>query len=271
MDIKTITAFRADPERSAQRKEALKELYARWFAGDTCRHFAACSAKMRSECSCFWEKNDFSARVGDYYDLYYNEMPIRILMIGKEGLSVQSQVRPPARLMEKMNRHYSVTFRTLKKMLNYWPREKSHDAVLQTYALTNMYSCAFKTKQGQTTGIPNSDLQKVNCAALRREEIRILEPTIVVIQNGSLKADCLFDDTCNLLPRPHGAVAYSAAFGCHILETAHPSCRSYPWVRDLDDCIDFLRKTGALPPIEISTTEILDELTQSLPRHRSHY
>ena len=116
---------------------------------------------------------------------------------------------------------------------------------LVMFTLSNTYSCAFRRYEGQTKGIKNTDIQKNNCSELRKKEIEILEPTLIVIQYDYLKAIDLFEDAVNCC----GKIFYSEKSNCYIVESSHPSCRRHPWKPDLDNSIAFLKRIDIVPAV----------------------
>lgn len=243
----------SDISKTKKRKAELLNLYQKWYENDTCKYFEeCCQGRVPQE---FWTCFDYSARIGDNYYLFFDGMPVRILVIGKEP-KAQKPLRftnRPERWWPDINRHYLVTFNMLKNMLSYYPTKNAvvTDAVLTMFTLSNLYSCSFRKYDGQFNGIPNTTQQMSNCLLLRKKELKILEPTIVIIQNDNIKASWLFDDAVLKFMRLHGNVYYSEKdFPCYIVETSHPCCRSHPWKSDLNDCIDYLKEISALPQID---------------------
>ena len=235
----------ADTESTDNRRQRLNNLYNRLYCDGKCKNAKECENSIHMRSCENWIKNDWSAKIGDNYDLTINEKPVRILIIGKEGKSFSDCLTKPSRWWAEINRHYKLTYNLLKDIFSYWPKNDADDIVLTMFALTNTYSCAFRRYKDQTKGIKNSEIQRRNCSEIRREEIKILEPTLIVIQYDYLTATDLCNDAANCC----GKVYYSKEFNCYIIESSHPSCRKHPWKKDLDESISYLKNNGVLPAV----------------------
>lgn len=237
----------ADAERTENRRQRLRILYNSLYCDGKCKYAEECedSVPMRSREN--WIKNDWSAKIGDHYDLTINDKPVRILIIGKEGKSFSDCLTKPSRWWADMNRHYKMTYNLLKNVFSYWPTKDADDIILTMFTLSNAYSCAFRRHKDQTTGIKNTEIQRKNCSEIRKKEIEILEPTLIIIQYDYLTAG----DLCSDATRLFGKVYYSEESNCYIVESSHPSCRKHPWKKDLDESISYLKRIGVLPAVAV--------------------
>lgn len=201
-----------DNETTVKRKVKLQELYNDYYYGNKCNYFDSCSASLRTKSSEHWAVNDWSARVGKNYDLTINGKKVRILIIGKESKNFLEKLSEPSGWWPEINRHYSITYQTLKDMFSYYPKN-NNNPVLTMFTLTNVQRCAFRKYKDQTSGIPNTKEQTINCTKITQEEIKILEPTVILIQFDELSAYDLFCD----IERCEGKVYYSKKAKCYIL------------------------------------------------------
>lgn len=235
-------------KRTIERRIQLEQLYKENFYNGKCKYAQLCEESIRMKSHDNWIVNDWSARIGDNYDLTINGIPVRVLIIGKEGKSFSDRITKPSRWWPDINRHYKSTYRLLKDIFSYYPASDADDIVLTMFAQSNTYSCAYRKYKDQTTGIKNTDIQKKSCCEIRKREIKILEPTVIVIQYDNLRANDLFADAINCC----GKVYYSANAKCYIIESSHPSCRRHPWKKELDNSIDYLKRKGIIPNVSIS-------------------
>ena len=241
-----FTNLLVNTSKTETRKAELLNLYRNLYCNGGCRSFIECAESINMKCHDNWDTFDWSARVGINYDLTIDGVDVRILIIGKEAKELKNQLNDPSQWWPGIKRHYQVTYNTLKQLFNYYPADDSNNHILSMYALTNVYSCAFRSKPDQTTGIKNSPIQKNNCLLIRKKEIEILEPTVILIQYDYLNALDLFDDAvvcCN-------KVFYSPKQNCHIIESSHPCCRRHPWRQDLNESINYIKANGIIPDLK---------------------
>ena len=269
----------SNPAQTQARKEKLEVMYAEFYNGKLgqCRFYEDCACGLVNENPNGY-RFSYAALVGSHYDLSLtaNNKNIRILFVGKEGRSGNSKLDTPVRLSDfslekKVNLHYRETYKMLCEMLGYnWKNGKCKDkfkflnkpdANLACYALTNLYRCAFKKNDDDVRNIPNSDAQKERCLSILREEIRILEPTVIVLQKGDLHAEMIAGDAEPV----DSAIGlfYSKKSDAHILETIHPSNYG-KWYRTykprFTKAVNYLKAKGKLPAPDCDTTDALNEI-----------
>lgn len=240
-----FTNVEVNHDKTAERRNKLENLYKEVYCNGKCKYSQECESSIHMKSHDNWIYNDWSAKVGDNYDLTIDGIPVRIMIIGKEGKSFSDCITKPSRWWPGINRHYKVTYNLLKDLFSYYPNNDADDCVLTMFTLSNTYSCAFRNHQDQITGIKNTDVQRTNCSEIRKKEIRILEPTLIIIQYDYLKAIDLCDDAVNCC----GKVYYSSASKCYLIESSHPSCRKHPWKNDLDNSIAYTKSLGILPSV----------------------
>lgn len=74
--------------------------------------------------------------------------------------------------------------------------------------------------------------QTQNCVILKQAELKILKPTVLLIQTDIITANELYEDaeTINVsFPDGHGCVKHSKENNCYIIESSHPSCHRHLW------------------------------------------
>ncbi len=190
------------------RCKQMQQLYQRQFYDGICVHFDEC--KEKKEPNACWITFDWSAEIGTNFDLQYQGKPLRIVIMGKETTGGKNALRAPARLCDfnngKLNRHYSSTYKLLRYIFEYSGKQ---DVVLSMYALTNLYSCAFRLHPEQRRGVPNTASQWLHCIELKKEELKILAPTVLILQSTTIKAQHLYPDAKLVpieLPNGYGAL-----------------------------------------------------------------
>ena len=272
----TVTS---NPIRTIERKAALESCYTAFYRHEQgCRFFEHCSDGLVDK---FPNGYRFSKTVslGVHYDLTIDGLDVRILFIGKEGRSGRNALRQPARLTDfreekKVNLHYRETYKMLCEMLGYNYENgklKDHskflckpDANLACYALTNLYRCAFKQHDSDVKSIPNTKAQTANCLTILREELRILEPTVIILQKADLRAVHIAPDA--IVVEKACGLYVSESLQAYLIETSHPS-NFGKWYREskprFSRAVNALRARGALPAQGSDTTDLLNTLVNT--------
>ncbi len=268
--------LRSNKEKTIHRKNALSELYNNYYCEKgVCKYYKTCSKQALADNLTAGYDSSLAAMVGENYDIEINDEKIRILIVGKEGRNKNDLQYSPKRLLGflnegKVNLHYRETYKMLCEMFNYnWNNDSiadsnkflfKPDSVLTCFSLTNLYRCAFKKYPEQVKGVKNYPIQTENCLELLIEEIRILEPTIIILQKAGLHASDISRDAVELTD----TLFYSETIDSYIIETIHPSNygkwynEAYPrFSRDVKK----LRLLNKLPPEDLITTEALNKLT----------
>lgn len=260
-----------DKDKTKTRKCELRKMYEKFYctSDNKCRYYGECSQGMNTECG---YDSTYAAKVANNYDIKFDGKDIRILFVGKECPNKNEVFCPPARLSDftgkgGVNGHYRETFKMLKKLLNYNPPDirpyrDQNDHILQAFALTNAYRCAFKTNQNQRCRISNNDTQKKNCLKILKEELKTLEPTVVVIQTKAVDPHWLYLDAeeteCEQL-------FYSDEKKCYIIWCDYPTTAK--WNKQgrygFEKIVGVLQNKGIIPKCDMTSAfdeEISDEL-----------
>lgn len=275
--------IQSNKTRVKEIKDGIAKLYnEQYYQNGTCIFFQDCKKGIQTNINNGYVFS-FAARIGENYSLQLGDEQIRIVVVGKENPRRNLINTPPARLIEwenikrGVNLHYRETYRLLCAMLNYnWDSENrcladhkkyvyKPDAVLTAFTLTNQYRCAFKDYPDQVRNIKNTPTQEKNCTLFLKNELEVLNPTILVIQTDKLKATDIFGGN-GLIPCANIDGFYlHQETGCHIIEMVHPAFIK-GWYKEnfprLLDAIDYLRGENKLPPSSYSTTDILNSLVK---------
>ena len=264
----------SNPEQTERRVKQLEALYDSFYSEQNrCIYYSDCSEGQHTNGFMFSR----AASVGGNYDLCVDRKPIRIIFVGKEGRNGNDDVHPTTRLSEfsgRVNQHYQESYKMLCEMLRYnWEarglkennrfRDKP-DANLTCFALTNLYRCAFKKERSQVKYVPNIERQREHCSEILRAELRILQPTVLVLQKADLKAVNIFPDA--IRHGDHESVWYSTAANVFVIETSHPHNRNknrgwYNYYKPrFTDAVNYLASIGALPEIGADLTNEIDKL-----------
>ena len=269
----------------------LESLYINEFytCENKCIHYAECldKTKEKAKGKTLVEQynSDYTARVGQNFPLIINGREIRVVIVGKEGTKGEQQLRLPTRLIvwkdeKRVNRHYQETYKILCEMLNYnWKYDEKcekgktkdnvkycykQDAVLTVYTLTNLYRCAFKDKEkiNKNTTLDNPSEQTKNCLEILRQELKILKPAILVLQNNVRATDIYPDAVQPADYTANDKLYYSATSNCHIIKMCHPAVRNSSYqnksVQEFREAVKYLRSKGFLPTED--TTDCLNNL-----------
>lgn len=252
--------FTCDVEKTKDRKKRLQAFYSKWYENGVCSHSTGCEPdKMANQ---YWERYDWTCRIGDHFDMLFDNKELRIVVVGKEALTPRYELCEPASFSEVKNRHWCVTSKYLCLMFGYENRkEVDHKNVIhRMMSLTNRYACLFRKKKDQKSGILNTDKQNAFCLERLRAELKILQPTVIMIQNDRLSAQSCFEDAIVKKSFDNGSVSYSISGNCYIINTSHPCCRSHPWASDLKQSIEFVREIGWLPKVCKENTDELNDI-----------
>ena len=250
-------------------QKALLDVYKKLYPDSICPNLEKCSKGMPL-CG-----HRFSvALLGCDYGK--TEKP-KILFVGKEGTNdsgviQRSKLFEPISLSDpdfrKNNWHYLGTIYTAAAFLTGYtttdPYQINKEALLpfselrHDFCLTNYFKCAFKTedKQGKYHDIPTNSQMKKNCVQILLEEIKALQPDIIVIQgkhchssfwkkNGllsfaSVQEDYIPQSGCNI-----SVTKYKRTDGSffYVLWSYHPCANGRKWFKTLpafNDAISYI-------------------------------
>ncbi len=186
------------PKETKKSKEALKGYFDDEFlkCKNGCKHFDSCRKGFRKN----KERTSFNdcIRIGKYYDTIINDKPLRILVIGIEGIFTEGQNfdkknNGDFRLSNECNNHHIVgTLETLLRIYKakdevqeYWEDHmiNKNDILYDSYALTNAFKCVFKSENTENNDEgPKNKKMFQNCFTHLIREIKELAPTIIITQ-----------------------------------------------------------------------------------------
>jgi len=271
------TMWKFDIEKTKHRIALLNEYYKE-------RGLNACDFRCDRyfECEKSQNKNNkkqFSggtAAVMPFYDIMYNNTPMRILVIGKEtgymkkckyGIYKDFEMNNLIVLnninWKKKNNHIKGTLHLLQYIYNI--RTKY---VYSSYALSNLLRCSFQTVDNfkNLSGTKDTQIMRNNCVEHLVKEIEILDPTVVITQGAWAIKNNFFINNLRkkfgeyTLLRPNES---NGKYGLYSFEkfyciTTHHPARLGVWeaIYAYDSVwpmIDFLRLSGGLPVIESSS------------------
>jgi hypothetical protein len=237
-----------------------------------CTHFSNCLASQPNGVR--KQYSGGTAGLTPFYDIAYNRKPIRVLVIGKEsgykpseryGTTPNFDARRKA-LLELIyggrNNHIEGTLDTLKKIF-----QVDTNYIYASYALSNIFRCSFQTENKFThrTAVRDTAQMKTNCFQYLVDEIKILEPTVLVAQGG-WSMQPFVDRLANALgvtfkmlktypERPQGREYGLYKFPEFMCITAHHPSRLGQWRKNLAPhslwpMIEKLRATHYLPKFD---------------------
>lgn len=211
--------------------------------GFCCSSGDACMSSAKAQ----KQSIDFAAGqlsyLGRFYDIEEDSVPLRILVIGMETGRTDGAVTLPmrsgqilesaARWPKARNPHMigvthalqtlhgrEITADAAGEFLNV---EGSSDGVhiFDAYAMANVRLCT-SVKAGTTTSRPTSTMTK-NCIRHLRETIRILEPTVCVVQGMAISKALRPVMTSRVQVTPHLAEATIGDTHTLMTEFSHPT------------------------------------------------
>ena len=194
-----------DRQKSDERRRALEE----YLTGNVlatefiCTHFDECRS---SHAGPFYEGQ--LHHVGRFYDLLFNGLPLRIVIVGQEYGDGPELVDSQARYemimrsgrdlrfkagggYKQRNPHMRGTTNVLRLLFGI-PLGTDHESEFKTidgervhlfdaFALVNYLLCSALSNDGTTRGLATPTMMK-NCQHHFREALRILQPSVVVVQ-----------------------------------------------------------------------------------------
>lgn len=184
-----------DRAKTRQRCEALERFYQRHGlnADDfRCLFYEQCHASQKS--GTIKQYAGGTVGLSAFYDVRYADIPVRILIIGKEAshnphalygtasnFYVRSAECRDTIFSTTRTNHIKGTLLTLQRIFGI-----ESDYLYASYALGNALRCAFqKASVAQnTSNLTDTRVMRSNCFPYLAEEIRILEPTLVITQGA---------------------------------------------------------------------------------------
>lgn len=258
------------------RNEKLRELYAReGLNADEfhCKYYMECEASQKNKCV-GKQYAGGTAAVSPFYDISYNDIPMRTLIVGKEtGYMKNERYGTSPNFDENCknvlncinwkhkNNHIKGTLLTLQYIF-----QVDTEYIYSSYALSNSLRCAFQdiAKIENLSSVSDTKNMRDNCIKFLFEEIDILEPNLIICQGEwAIKGKDNFVEKMSkrykekpvcLRKNSNGKYGLFKFEKFYVLTCHHPAILGN-WVKNLAPdsvwpAIDFLREKGALPQIE---------------------
>ena len=210
-----------------------------------------------------------TAAVMPLYDVSYQNQPIRVLIVGKEtgymknstyGTSPNFETNNRNVLncinWEKKNNHIKGTLYVLQNIFGI-----QTEYVYSSYALSNLLRCSFQNAQQfcNVSGTRDTSVMRNNCVLHLLEEIKILDPTLIITQGEWAIKGRGFVDVLSKCFGNYETVRLnnSGKYGLYKFEKFHCITTHHPailgnWVKNLAPdsvwpMLDQLRIMGYLP------------------------
>ena len=263
--------LRLDQQKSEERRRALDQyLTANVLATEfICTHYQECKS---SHAARFYEGQ--LHHVGRFYDLLFDGLPLRIVIVGQEYGHAPAPVNSQARYnmimssglecrfkaegnFEARNPHMRGTSNVLRLLFNV-PLGTDHKSefmkidggcvhLFDAFALVNYLLCSAVGNDGKTRGLATPTMMK-NCQHHFRGALQILEPSVIVVQGKRIWpwVRSTFDSITHQASEVHAAKLGSIQ--TFVASFTHPSAR-YPYNWGTNDRTPYLLQT-VRPSIE---------------------
>jgi uracil-DNA glycosylase len=271
-----------DQARTKARYETLQAYYRdHGLNADTfaCPNFAICANSVNAGFGRQYAGG--TAGLMPFYDTNFDGIDIRVLVIGKErayspDLPYGTAPNFEAQSLECLQPiRYPNTIhikRTLTMLQNIFGTTSRY--VYASYALSNGFRCAYQKLEylKSTSGLPTTSTMQFNCFPYLVDEIRILEPTLVIAQGEwAIKKPTLLGVLTNAFGqakchRKNASGRYNLYEfpGFMYLSTHHPSYQFWDVVSEdsLWPMLDHLRELGHLPTIPPDAGNLYEPLVK---------
>ena len=246
----------------------------------SCKCYAECAASKRSA-DIVKQYSGGTAGLAPFYDASYNGQDIRVLVVGKEAGFINNQLGTAENFYVQTlnnlncinwsgkNNHIKGTLLTLQRIF-----QIDTEYVYAAYALSNGFRCAFQDadRADSRSGLPFTATMRKNRLEYLLGEIKILEPTVVILQGAwSIEGKPPFVDRLGAATG-HKPIAIKLCkremwglykIGQLMCITSNHPARLAPWLAKMAPLtlwpmIDYLKQTGYLPeigPIARATAE----------------
>lgn len=236
-----------------------------------CSHYSECKESQKNS-NIIKQFSGGTCALMPLYDISYNRIPLRILVIGKETAYMKNAEYGTSKDFHdntlnvlncinwyKKNNHIKGTLMTLQYIFN-----TKSEYVYSSYALTNLLRCSFQdsSRAESVSSVHDTKLMRDNCYCHLINELKILEPTLVIAQgewsvkNGGLvdvlKHNYDGDVKCIMKNKTDKYGLYQVSnFMC--ITSHHPAILGN-WIKNLAPdslwpMIDYLKSIGYLPTI----------------------
>lgn len=257
-----------DRQKTEERRRALEQYLTANVLADQfiCTHFRECRS---SHAEAFYEGQ--LHHLGRFYDLLFDGLPLRVVVVGQEYGHEPARVHSEARYQmimhsglycrfkaegdyEARNPHMRGTTNALRLLFGI-PLGTDHESEFMTvdderfhlfdaFALVNYLLCSAVGNDGKTRGLATSTMMK-NCQHHFQHALRILEPSVVVVQGKTFWPwiQSAFDSVTHQAHEVHSARL--GPLQMFVASFTHPSAPSYPHNWGTNDQTPYLLQTAA--------------------------
>lgn len=242
----------------------------------SCRYFAECSASQKDDT--IKQYAGGTAGLMPFYDAEYDGVPVRVLVVGKESGYMSNSVYGTAE-------NFTTNSNNLLKCVN-WRRKNNHikgtlitlqhvfavhtEYIYVSYALSDALRCAFQSsdRADNLSAVLDTSVMRANCLGYLVDEIRILEPTLIIVQG-----EWAIKDSVPFVPRLARAfgvrerclmTSNNGKYGLFefphfmLITSHHPAILGH-WLANLAPdslwpMLDHLRDIGFLPQVDADAT-----------------
>lgn len=293
-----MNKWRFDLIKTQQRYKKLSDFYHNYgLCADnfSCKNYKECLLSQKKS-TVVKQFCGGTAGLMPLYDSWYEDVPIRVLVVGKEngymantiwGTSANFDEHSSNVLncinWKKKNNHIKGTLLTLQRIYGI-----ETEYVYSSYALSNVLRCAYQDKNNisNVSNVHDTMVMRENCMRYLIEEICILEPTLIITQGSwAIKESCNFvsvlssglnRDCCCIMKNSNGKYGLYNLEGLMCITSHHPAILGN-WVKNfapdsLWPMISFLKENGYIPNIDGQTVaeyeniakEIVDPILRSM-------
>jgi hypothetical protein len=260
----TLTCNRRPAE--ARRQTLEKYLTANVLSLSTefiCTHYDECRSSHPAQ---FYEGQ--LHHVGRFYDLLFNGLAFRIVVVGQEYGGEPAQIDLDARYKDLMSSAFDYRFKadagykarnphmrgttSVLRLLFGIPLGTDHESefvqingervhLFEAFGLVNYLLCSAIGNDGKARGLATRTMLN-NCCQHFREALRILEPSVVIVQGKTFWpwVQKAFDSVTHRAHEVHGGLLGSMQ--TLVASFTHPAA-PYPYNWGTNDSTPYLRKT----------------------------
>lgn len=269
-----------DIATTQDRKSKLNELYNQeGLNADRfhCKYYLECELSQREKCV-GKQYAGGTAAISPFYDISYNDIPMRVLIVGKEtGYMKNEEYGTSPNFYENCNnvlncinwKNKNNHIKGTLKILQYIFQVDS-EYIYSSYALSNSLRCAFQdiTRIENLSSVSDTKVMRDNCIKYLFKEIDILEPNLIICQGEwSVRGKDNFIEKISkkngeepICLRKNSNGKYGLfKFNKYCVLTCHHPAILGNWIKNLAPdsvwpAIDYLREEGILPKIDKTTS-----------------
>ena len=219
-----------------------------------------------------------TAAISPFYDISYNGIPMRTLIVGKETEYMKNEKYGTSpNFYENCNnvlncinwKHKNNHIKGTLMILQYLFQVNT-EYIYSSYALSNSLRCAFQdlAKIENLSSVNDTKIMRDNCIKYLFEEVDILEPNLIICQGEwSIRGKGNFIEKMSksyeekpvcLRKNTNGKYGLFKFNRCYVLTCHHPAILGN-WIKNLAPdsvwpAIDYLREEGVLPQIDRATS-----------------